>query len=164
MLDLAQTWPRIPNWREVAEVSPGLNLTTIEGLRQFLVSGNLAPFGQGIGAFGVASSDRAALRVARDRILAIDPDPALVTAGWHTDGFAMTDVSAMYHVFEFSGPGLDDLIGEAVLIDPNNGGPSASTMFAGLPAFVYWQGEGRLRVHIERPHATNIFSWLQSRN
>jgi hypothetical protein len=164
MLDLAQTWPRIPDWRDITDVSPGLRLATIEGLGQYLVSGNLAPFGEGIGAFGMAAADRAVLRVARDRILAINPDPALVTAGWHADGFAMTDVSAMYHVFEFAGPGLGDLIGEAVLIDPENGGPSASTMFAGLPAFIYWQAEGRLRVHVERVHATHLFSWLQSRN
>ena len=163
MLDLAQTWPRIPDWRTIDEVSPGLNLATIEGLAQYLVSGNLALFGEGIGAFGTAGGERTVLRVARDRILAIDPDPALVTAGWHADGFAMTDVSAMYHVFELSGADLGDLIREAALIDPENGGSSASTMFAGLPAFVYWQAEGRLRVHIERPHATHLFSWLKSR-
>lgn len=164
MLDLAQTWPRIPNWQDVAEVSPGLTLTTIEGLGQYLVSGNLAPFGDGIGAFGLVAGDNAVLRVARDRLLVVNPDPIRVTAGWHADGYAMTDVSAMYHVFELSGPGLGDLISEAVLIDPENGGPSAATMFAGLQAFVYWQAEGRLRVHIERPHATHVFSWLQSRN
>ena len=164
MLDLAQTWPRIPNWQEIAEVSPGLTLTTIVGLRQYLVSGNLAPFGDGIGAFGLAGSENAVLRVARDRLLVVNPDPARVAAGWHADGYAMTDVSAMYHVFELSGPELDGLIGEAVLIDPQNGGPSAATMFAGLQAFVYWQAEGRLRVHIELPHATHLFSWLQSRN
>ena len=164
MLDLAQTWPRIPDWRKVAEVSPGLNLATIEGLRQYLVSGNLAPFGEGIGAFGLAGGESAVLRVARDRILAINPDTARVIAGWHADGYAMTDVSAMYHVFELSGAELGGAIGEAVLIDPQNGGRSASTMFAGLPAFVYWQSEGRLRVHVELPHATHLFSWLQSRN
>lgn len=163
MLDLSQTWPRIPDWQHVGEISPGLTLATIEGLRQYLVSGNLAPFGEGIGAFGIAG-DRTVLRIARDRILAIDPDPARVTAGWQGDGYAMTDVSAMYHVFELFGSDIGDVIREAVLIDPENGGPSASTIFAGLPAFVYWQAEGRLRVHVERPHATHLFSWLQSRN
>ena len=81
MLDLAQTWPRIPDWQEIADVSPGLTLATIEGLRQYLVSGNLAPFGEGIGAFGLAAGENAVLRVARDRILVINPDPARVTAG-----------------------------------------------------------------------------------
>ena len=164
MLDLAQTWPRIPDWQAIGDVSPGVKLATIEGLGQYLVSGNLAPFGAGIGAFGLAGGDNAVLRVARDRILVINPDPARITAGWHADGYAMTDVSAMYHVFELSGAELGGVIGEAVLIDPQNGGSSASTMFAGLPAFVYWQSEGQLRVHVERPHATHLFSWLKSRN
>ena len=66
--------------------------------------------------------------------------------------------------FELSGDDLDDVISEAVAIDPQNGGPSAATLFAGMQAFVYWRAAGRLRLHVERPFATHIVSWLQSRS
>lgn len=163
MLDLSHHWPRTPDWTQPIELSPGLALTSILGLRQYLVSGNLDPFGESIGAFGMATGERIALRVARDRILAVNPDDELVAAGWHPRGYAMTDVSAMYPVFELSGDDLDDVISEAMQIDPRNGGPSAATMFAGTQAFVYWRTAGRLWVHVERPFATHIVSWLQSR-
>ena len=163
MLDLSQHWPRTPDWKHPLELSSGLALTTVLGLRQYLVSGNLDPFGESIGAFGMATDERVVLRAARDRILAVNPDDELVAAGWHPRGYAMTDVSAMYHAFELSGDDLADLISEAVQIDPRNGGPSAATVFAGTQAFVYWRATGRLRVHVELPFATHIVSWLQSR-
>ncbi len=162
MLDLSQHWPRTPDWKHPLEVSPGLALTTVPGLRQYLVSGNLDRFGESIGAFGMAAGEQVTLRAARDRALAVNPDDGLVAAGWHPLGYAMTDVSAMYHVFELSGEDLDDIVSEGVQIDPGNGGPSAATVFAGVQALVYWRDAGRLRVHVERPFATHIVSWLQS--
>lgn len=164
MLDLSQHWPRIPDWKRPLSLSAGLVLDSVPDLRQYMVSGNLDPFGESIGAFGSAAGDRVALRAARDRILAVNPDDHLVAAGWHPLGYAMTDVSAMYHAFELSGDDLDDVISEAVAIDPQNGGPSAATLFAGMQAFVYWRAAGRLRLHVERPFTTHIVSWLQSRS
>lgn len=165
MRDLAHSWPRIPDWTGTAYEGRGVHVTTVAGLTQHLVSGNFAPFGADIGALGIATGERAAVRVARDRILAVNAEPALVTPGWHQEGFAVTDVSAMYHVFEISGPGVPDLLGEALLIDPDNAGPSAAVMFAGLHAILYCQGSREtLRLHVERGHAAYLVNWLEARD
>ena len=85
--------------------------------------------------------------------------------GWHGEGFAVTDVSAMFHVFEISGPGLPRMLQEATALDLDNPGPSASVMFAGLHAVAYHVGDKtRLRVHVERGFATHLWSWLKARD
>lgn len=165
MRDLAQSWPRIPDWTGTAYEGRGIHVTTVTGLTQHLVSGNLAPFGESIGALGIADGARAAVRVARDRILAVNADPALVTPGWHAEGFAATDVSAMYHVFEIAGTGVPALLSEAILIDPENAGPSAAVVFAGLQAILYCLGSREtLRLHVERGHAAYLVNWLEARD
>lgn len=165
MRDLAQSWPRIPDWTGTAYEGRGIHATSVAGLTQHLISGNLAPFGDSIGALGIAGGERATVRVARDRVLAINADPDLVTRGWHDEGFAATDVSAMYHVFEIAGAGVPALLGEALLIDPDNAGPSAAVMFAGLHAILYYQGNREtLRVHVERGHAAYLINWLEARD
>ena len=83
--------------------------------------------------------------------------------GWHADGYAITDVSAMYHVFEFEGPDLADMIAEAMFVDPRAKSPSAATVFAGQQAIVYHR-DGRLRVHVERGFAPYVWQWLEARD
>jgi hypothetical protein len=164
MRDLAQSWPRIPDWSGTAYEGRGIHVTTVAGLNQHLVSGNLSPFGESIGALGIAS-ERATIRVARDRILAVNAESDLVTPGWHAEGYAATDVSALYHVFEIAGPGVPALLSEALLIDPENAGPSAAVMFAGLHAILYCQGSREtLRLHVERGHAAYLVNWLEARD
>lgn len=165
MRDLAQSWPRIPDWSGTAYEGRGIHVTTVRGLSQHLVSGNLAPFGDDIGALGIAGPDRATVRLARDRVLVVNADPALVSPGWHADGYAATDVSALYHVFDITGAGVPDLLAEALLIDPDNAGPSAAVMFAGLQAILYCvESRDRLRLHVERGHAAYLVSWLEARD
>jgi hypothetical protein len=165
MRDLAQSWPRIPDWSGTAYEGRGIHVTTVHGLTQHLISGNFSPFGTDIGALGTASGDRATVRVARDRVLAINADPALVAPGWHVEGFAATDVSATYHVFAISGAGVPDLLREALLIDPDNAGPSAAVMFAGLHAILYCvESRETLRLHVERGHAAYLVNWLEARD
>ena len=165
MRDLAQSWPRIPDWSGTAYEGRGIHVTTVTGLSQHLVSGNLAPFGDSVGGLGIAGGERAAVRVARDRILVVNADPALVARGWHDEGFAVTDVSAMYHVFEISGSGVPALLREALLIDPDNAGPSAAVVFAGLHAILSCvESRDRLRLHVERGHAAYLVNWLEARD
>ena len=165
MRDLAQSWPRIPDWSGTAYEGRGIHVTSVAGLSQHLVSGNLAPFGDSVGGLGIVGSERAAVRVARDRILVVNADPALVARGWHEEEFAVTDVSAMYHVFEISGSGVPALLREALLIDPDNAGPSAAVMFAGLHAILYCvESRDRLRLHVERGHAAYLVNWLEARD
>lgn len=165
MRDLAQSSPRIPDWSGTAYEGRGIHATTVHGLTQHLVSGNIAAFGADVGALGVAATDKAIVRVARDRVLVINADPALVTPGWHAEGFAATDVSAMYHVFEIAGAGVPDLLREALLVDPDDAGPSAAVMFAGLHSILYCiERRDRLRLHVERGHAAYLVNWLESRD
>ncbi|CAN7506674.1 hypothetical protein [Rhizobium sp. LjRoot254] len=170
MRDLTSSWPDVPDWRSANIDRNGLVARTIDVGPQHLISGNLAGFATaasladtGIGAFGAASGERYALRIARDRMLVVNAPASSTPPGWHADGYAVTDVSAMYHVFEFDGSGLEDLIAEAMFVDPRAKSPSAATMFAGQQAIVYHH-EGRLRVHVERGFAPYIWQWLEARD
>ena len=94
MRDLAQSWPRIPDWTGTAYEGRGIHVTTIAGLTQHLVSGDFSAFGESVAALGIASGDRATVRVARDRVLVTNAELSLVTPGWHVEGFAATDQSS----------------------------------------------------------------------
>lgn len=170
MRDLTTSWPPVPDWRHAALDRNDIIARSVLVTSQHLVSGNLDGFAakaglpdQGAGAFAEVSGARYALRIARDRALVVNGAADALDAGWHEDGYAVTDVSAMYHVFEIEGGGVDALIGEAMFIDPNGQSPSASTMFAGQGAVVYYH-EGRLRVHIERGFAPYLWQWLEARD
>jgi sarcosine oxidase gamma subunit len=170
--DLSETWPAPPDWPTAVLERADVQARTIAGLIQHLVSGNLTAYAQadetvgtGIGAVASVSGDRYALRLARDRMLAIGARGDLAQPGWHAAGFSVTDVSAAFHVFEFSGTGLPRLLAEAMLIDPEQGGPSAAAVFAATPAIVYRHGpEQRLRLHVERGLATSVWNWLETRS
>ena len=165
MRNLAESWPRIPDWTGTAYEGRGIHVTTVSGLTQHLVSGNIATFGQDIGALGITSRDTATVRVARDRVLVVNAAPELVTPGWHEQGHAASDVSAMYHVFEISGAGVPALLSEALLIDPDHAGPSAAVVFAGLQAVLYCiDSKETLRLHVERGHAAYLINWLEARD
>lgn len=170
MRDLTSSWPAVPDWRSANLDRNGLMARTVDVGPQHLVSGKLTGFSAaaglsdtGAGAFGDVSGERYALRVARDRMLVVNAPPSSTPPGWHADGYAITDVSAMYHVFEFEGPRLADLIAEAMLVDPRAKSPSAATVFAGQQAIVYYR-DGKLRVHVERGFAPYIWQWLEARD
>jgi sarcosine oxidase gamma subunit len=168
MRDLTSNWPAIPDWASEIDQND-IVVRNAFPESQHLVSGNLTSFAtaagladEGAGAFARVSSEHYALRIARDRILVVNGAADAMDAGWHEDGYAITDVSALYHVFEIEGDGTDALIGEAMFVDPNAQSPSAMTMFAGQQAIVYYH-EGRLRVHVERGFAPYIRQWLEAR-
>jgi sarcosine oxidase gamma subunit len=170
--DMAANWPDVPDWKTATLEGAGLVVKTIGGLGQHLVSGNLDAYakadgvvGTGIGALAVADGERYALRQARDRMLVINARPKLGRPGWYPAGFAVSDISAALHVFEISGPGIAALLGEALAIDPDKGGPSAAVVFAGLAATLYHhQDRDKLRLHVDRGSASHIWTWLSSRH
>ena len=166
MRDLTSSWPAVPAWDSAVLDRNGLKAATVAHSGQHLVSGDLSAFAraaglanEGVGAFGDAAGETYALRVARDRMLVVNAPDGAVAGGWHAEGYAVTDVSAAYHVFEFSGDGVTSLIEEAMFIDPAAQSPSAATMFAGQQAIVYRHG-GKLRVHVERGFAPYIWQGL----
>ncbi|RYE71778.1 MAG: hypothetical protein EOP19_31410 [Hyphomicrobiales bacterium] len=167
MRDLTSSWPAVPDWSHVILDRPDISARSLPLGSQHLVSGDLDTFAAkagladtGVGAFAETKGERYALRVARDRMLVVN---APADGGWHPDGYAVTDVSALYHVFEIEGPGLDALIGEATAMDPAIGSPSAAILFAGQQA-IACHHEGRLRLHVERGFAPYIWQWLESRD
>lgn len=170
MRDLTSSWPQVPDWRTARLDRPDLGIRTLPVATQHLVSGNLAGFAakaglpdEGAGAFAETRGDRYALRIARDRMLVVDGPADSLDGGWHEDGYAVTDVSALYHVIEIEGDGIDALIGEATAMDPAAQSPSAMILFAGQQAIVY-RHNGGLRVHIERGFAPYLWQWLEARD
>jgi len=170
MRDLTSSWPAVPVWADVSLSRRDLTGRTVTPHSQHLVSGNLAAFtakaglpDTGAGLFGEVSGDRYALRVARDRVLLVNGATEALGPGWHAEGYAVTDVSAMYHVFEFDGDGIEALLQEAMFVDPNVQSPSVASMFAGQQALVYHH-EGKLRLHVERGYAPYLWQWLEARD
>lgn len=170
MRDLAEKWSEMPRWASHVLEAPGLTVRTLTGLSQLLVSGDLDAWnrmagmqGPGVGALAVAAGDRYAVRLARDRILAVATSPFEIKAGWHDEGFAVTRLNAGLHVFQADGPSLPGLISRAVTVDPVNAGPSAALSFAGVPASVYrHQDNDTLRVHVDRGLAAYLWTWLET--
>ena len=170
MRDLGPNWPSLPDWTSAEHVANDIRVRSVHRLGQHLVSGNLDAFatasglGTGTGALSVVEGDRYALRHARDRLLVINGDASYLAPGWHEAGYAVTDISAAQHVFEFEGAGIGQLLREALAVDPDNAGPSAVVMFAGQMATLYHHGSrARLRLHVERGFAGFIWNWLEAR-
>ncbi len=167
MRNLAEKWAVLPDWQTVAIERPTLKLRALAGLNQYLVSGNLDAWSkasgmaaQGVGAFGRAEGDSYTAQVARDRLLAIARFPLAVVAGWHAEGFAVTEVSAGLHVFQAEGAGVEDFIARATPLDPRTNGACAALSFAHVNAIVYRHGE-TLRIHIDRSLAAYLWSWME---
>ena len=169
MRNHAEKWPEVPNW-SIAELSGhGVSLRSVVGLKQWMVSGNLAAWndvsghsGPGVGALGLAEGETYQVRLARDRLLAVNCETE-ISPGWHDAGFALTDMSAAFHVFEFVGPTISEIVSRATTLDPSSPGPSATTAFAGVVASLYHvQNHDTLRVHVDRGFATHIWTWVQA--
>jgi hypothetical protein len=170
MRDLAEKWSAIPEWQSRVLETPGLTVRTLAGLNQLLVSGDLEAWnrkagtqGPGVGALAVATGDPYAVRLARDRILAVGTSPFEIEPGWHDEGFAVTRLDAGLHVFQLNGPSLARVISRAVTLDPADAGPSAAMSFAGLQASVYrHRDDHTLRVHVDRGLAACLWTWLET--
>lgn len=170
MRNLAEKWAVVPDWQTAAIEGRGFSVKSVSGLNQLLVSGDLearnrkAGFtGSGVGAFGIAVGNPYAVRIARDRILAVSTQPFDIAAGWHDQALAVTEVSAALHVFEISGPSLADLVSQAVTVDPRNAGPSAALSFGGANASAYYhENTQALRVHVDRGLASYLWGWLEN--
>ncbi|WP_214472376.1 hypothetical protein [Mesorhizobium sp. dw_380] len=167
MRDLAEKWSAAPDWQSAAITAPGLGVRAISGLDQQLVSGDLDAWARvsglkesGVGAFGAAQGERYAVRLARDRLLIVSNTPLAITAGWHAQGFAVTEISAGLQVFEVEGVGLDAFIARGTTLDSRRPSASAALSFAGISAIVY-RHESKLRVHVDRGLAAYLWTWME---
>ncbi|MGE3872116.1 MAG: hypothetical protein AB7F74_04070 [Parvibaculaceae bacterium] len=169
MRDLAAKWSSVPDWRTATIAAPGLAVRSLAGFSQYLVSGDLAAWAgssgmeaKAVGALASASGARYALRVARDRILAVSEAPLDIEPGWHAHGFAVSACHAGLHMFEIEGEGLTALWTRATAIDPHGTTPGAAIHFAGVNVFCCRHGRSdRLRIHVDRGLAPYLWKWLE---
>lgn len=169
MRNLAEKWPAAPDFATAALNKDGVTVRMLGGLKQLLVSGDLAAWskasglaGEGVGAGAIASGDKYLVRIARDRLLAVGEQPFPVAAGWHAAGFAVTVMDAGLHVFEIEGPDLERLIARGTALDPGAASRSASILFAGVGVLFYRFGNpDRARLHVDRGLAPYLWEWLE---
>lgn len=168
MPDVSARWRPEPDWASARLEGPTLDIRAVPGLPQRLVSGDIAGFlarhglGKDVGALGLASGGRYALRVARDRLLVVGIPPSECADGWHAEGYGVSTVGSALRVLDARGPGVRDLLARATTIDPDNPGPSAALLFCGLTCTVYFHGDRQtLRLHVDRGLAAYLWEWLE---
>lgn len=169
MLDHGKKWPEPPDWTTARVSIEGLTITSITGMSQFYVSGNLDGFRaiHGLatphGLLGLATGRRFAVRMARDRMLVVGiGDDELVT-GWHNAGYGVTRMSSALHVFEIAGPLARDLIARGCVFDDRDPGPCSTIQFAGVTVSLYSHGDADiLRLHVDRGLASYLWSWIDA--
>lgn len=168
MLDNSRKWRPEPDWARAVLAAPSLSVRAVAGLPQRLVSGDIGGFlaryglGSDVGALGLASGGRYAVRMARDRLLAVGMTAQECADGWHVEGYGVTTVGAGLRVLEARGPGVRDLIARATTIDPADPGPCAALQFCGMTCSVYFHGDLQtLRIHVDRGLAAYLWEWLE---
>ena len=164
----ALKWSEILDWRS-AEIRTG-NLIVRSGpaVEQFVVSGDLAVFRrhtgldpQGVGALELAHGSAYSVRLARDRLLVVDPVPGLLVPGWNGGGYATTTLSAALHIFDISGADALALIRRGTPLDPATPGPCAGVTFAGINVSLYrYDSPDRFCLHVDRGLAAYLWSWF----
>lgn len=165
---------QISPWRAAPEGAaarldlPDLRIRALDLNDLALVSGNLTAFADlsgldagGAGALGTVDGERYTVRLGRDRLLAVGLLPETLHEGWNAQGFALTAMGGASQVFEIAGPGISGLLARATTIAPDNPGPAAALVFAGVPACLYrHQPSDALRLHVDRSLAAYLWDWL----
>lgn len=162
-------WTPTPDWATVRLERSGWSAAPVAGLFQTLLSGDLAaalarldPAPASVGFWAIASPERAAIRIGRDRALLVGASPLGLATGWRA-GYAASEASDAYAVLQLAGADLRALVAEATAADPEAGSPSAAILFAGVPALLYRVAEAQARLHVEAPLAPYVWRWLETR-
>lgn len=171
MLDSAPKWSPIPDWTAAQLDVPGLSISVVRGFEQTQVSGDLATALSRLGlrlpmasAFGLTRGDRYAVRLGRSQGLIVSRELLSIEPGWHSEGFAVSSMSAGFQVFQLVGDRLRDLLARAVTLDIEDESPSALVRFGGLTAIAYrWDRADCLRIHVDRGFAPYLWQWMTSR-
>lgn len=168
MRDRGTFWTPAPAANATIERG-GFTARFVDGFGQTLVSGNLdkaiadlTPGLAEVGLWGLADDGSCAVRIARDRALLVTSAPLDIAAGWR-DGYVATPCDDAYAVIELSGPTLAEAVAEASAVDVEAGSPSASLLFAGITALLYRTSPSTARLHVERPLAAYLWTWLENR-
>ena len=170
MPDRSTFWSPVPDWERAAIRAEGLSVTAAPAAAMSLVSGDLGQFQDRhkdlpcIGPRDICATPSYALRLAVDRMLVVrDVGAAAEAVGWSDDGFAISDVSDGFILFDVIGAKARELMALGAMHDfdaPASPAESASMLFAGLKTVILRTQNG-WRLHVERPYATAMWQWLQ---
>ena len=163
MLDRAAIWPPAP--APGTELNgEGLTVRLLPAVPQLMISGDLAAFCAGhdvpapVGLLGQVDGTRHALRLARNRMLAVGLTADHAAAGWQ-DGIATTPMTGALAVLHICGANAMEVFSRASAIDPRAPGPCAALLFAGQTAALCRDPQG-LRLHIDRGLAAYMLDWV----
>lgn len=167
----ATLWSPAPDFSTAAIDRNGWTVRPVSGLAQMLVSGDLAaaraafaPDTAEVGLWEIAAPRSCLVRIARDRALVVSAGGSQsVASGWRSEGFAASDASDLYAVFDLHGPAIRTVVAEACAADLDAASPSAATLFAGFHALLYRTAENGARLHVEAPFAPALWRWLEER-
>lgn len=163
MRDRAAFWPPAPA-PGAALRGDGLIVRVLPAVPQLMVSGDLDAFcaaqtlSAPVGLLGQVDDTRYALRLARNRMLAVGLTADHAAAGWQ-DGIATTPMTGALAVLHIGGANAMELFVRATAIDPRAPGPSAALLFAGQIAALCRDPQG-LRLHIDRGLTAFVLDWI----
>lgn len=162
MLDRSAFWPVQPRRLTGKDLSVAL----LAPVPQVMISGDLdaactafdlpAP----VGLLGQTVGSRAAIRLARYRMLAVGVTLSHANAGLR-ERFATTPATGSLAVLQIDGARSAELLARATAVDFIAGSPSAALQFAGMTAVLYRHDAG-MRLHLDRGLVDYAFDWVQA--
>lgn len=169
MDDLHRIWNHRGDRAVTGLDTPSGSLRILDGLQQYLVSGDLdaasAELGfalPGVGAMELAHGNGYAVRLGRDRVLIVAPAGQRPEPGWHEQGYAVSDMSAL-GVFEIEGLLSESVVSRATTLPVTGTGPSAAVSFAGTDACLYRHDRpDRVRLHVDPSLIDYLWTWLET--
>lgn len=171
MHNRAEFWTPVPDWQSARCDREDVRVTAVPDLKQILIiSGDAGAFLSrrgltgGLGPRDVATGASYVLTLAPDRLLSASETSAPADLGWTDAGYAATDMSDGIVAIDISGPRALDLVQQGTSYDftprERRVGESVNIVFAGLRVAIVGRAEGGYRLHVERPYATALWTWL----
>lgn len=173
MLDVSGAWTIPPTWEKCTIKIAGALLRPVLNLRQILLSGDipmgLGRYAPGIGLKGPgdpAIGEKYAVRLASNRGLLVSESEVDMSEGFSdwSNGYAISDVSDAFAVFEIEGPLLRTILshGAALSMLANQTGGAAMTTFGDILAIVYFrETKNCARIHVDRSLAPYLWRWFE---
>ena len=138
------------------EIAPGIQLRRISGQRKTFISGafdralNMLPYDVPItGTDCETPCDRIAVRMARDRVLVVTPEPVPLPEGWHEKGFSVSIADDAWTSVEVLGR-HHRLLSVCMTSIPGYGSRSAAVSINGHLSLLV-RSDGRSLIFVETP-------------